>query len=83
MTREVIFYTRKQCGLCDEAAGELYRLREALRFNLRELDIDDDADLRAQYNDIVPVIAIGDRVIAHAPVDLKLLREELTAAMRG
>lgn len=77
MTRDVILYTRKLCGLCDETAAELHRLRDQLHFTLRELDIDEDEELRAQYNDVVPVVAIGDRVIAHAPVDDAELRDVL------
>jgi glutaredoxin len=77
VSREVILYTRKQCGLCDETASELHLLRDELRFTLRELDIDDDADLRERYNDVVPVVAVGEHVIAHAPVDPAALRKSL------
>ncbi|MEX0750355.1 MAG: glutaredoxin family protein [Dehalococcoidia bacterium] len=81
MTRDVILYTRKQCNLCDETAAELRRLRDELRFTLQELDVDEDVSLREQYNDIVPVVALGDRVIAHAPVDLAELRRTLAEAL--
>ena len=81
MTREVILYTRRQCSLCDEIADELRRLRTDLGFELTELDIDEDASLRDLYNDIVPVVAVGDRVIAHAPVDQSTLRADLEAAL--
>ena len=80
--REVTFYTRQLCGLCDEAAAELARLARELGFTITERDIDDDAGLKAQYNDIVPVIAIGDRVIAHAPVDIATMRDDLRRALR-
>jgi glutaredoxin len=83
VSREVILYTRRQCGLCDETAAELRRLRDELRFELRELDIDEDADLRERYNDVVPVVAVGERVIAHAPVDTAALRKSLIDEIRG
>jgi glutaredoxin len=83
VSREVILYTRRQCGLCDETAAELRRLRDELRFELRELDIDEDADLRERYNDVVPVVAVGERVIAHAPIDAAALRKSLIDEIRG
>jgi thiol-disulfide isomerase/thioredoxin len=79
VSREVILYTRKNCGLCDETADELRHLQRELGFTFVAIDIDDDAELRAEYNDIIPVVAIGERVIAHAPVDA----EELGAALRA
>jgi hypothetical protein len=81
VTREVILYTRRQCGLCDETAAELRRLRSDLAFDLREVDIDADESLRAEYNDVIPVVAVGDRIIAHAPIDAASLRRDLTAAL--
>lgn len=80
MSREVILYTRKQCGLCDETAAELRRLRASLGFDIREIDVDDDEALRTEYNDIVPVVAVGDRIIAHAPIDLAALHADIAAA---
>ena len=79
--REVILYTRNNCGLCDEAAAELHALRTELRFTLTEIDIDADVDLRAQYDEIVPVVAIGGNVIAHAPIAAGELRAALSAAL--
>ena len=81
MSPTVTLYTRRQCGLCDETAAELRRLSGELRFSIVERDIDGDADLRARYNDVVPVIAIGDAVIAHAPIDLAALRAALASAL--
>ncbi|MHB8685053.1 MAG: glutaredoxin family protein [Dehalococcoidia bacterium] len=81
MTREVILYTRRQCGLCDDAAGELRRLAAELRFTLSERDIDDDPALRARYDELVPVVAARGRIVARAPIDPARLREQLSAAL--
>jgi glutaredoxin len=75
VTPEVIVYTRTGCGLCEEAVGELRRLQRELAFTIREIDIDAEDALREEYNDSVPVIAIGDRVISHAPIHPWELRE--------
>lgn len=82
MSREVVLYTRRVCGLCDDAAAELRRLRDELRFTLTEQDVDDDAALRERYNDVVPVIVVAGEVVAHAPIDVPGLRAALAAALR-
>ena len=75
--REVILYTRIDCSLCDEAATELRALRDTLRFTLTEIDIDADPALLEQYDEIVPAVAVGGRVIAQAPIAPGELRDAL------
>jgi Glutaredoxin-like domain (DUF836) len=74
---EVTLYRRRECGLCDDALFELRQLSSELRFTLVERDIDGDAELRTRYNDIIPVVAIGESLIAQAPIDLGELRDAL------
>jgi glutaredoxin len=83
VSREVTLYTRTDCGLCHEAAAELRRLQPSLRFELHEVDIDDDPVLRERYTDVIPVIAIDGRVIAQAPIDRNALRAALARALGG
>jgi 4a-hydroxytetrahydrobiopterin dehydratase len=78
---DVILYTRKNCPLCDEAkssiraAASLHRLP----ITLREVDIDDDPDLRARYTDDVPVIHVdGVEAFRH-----HVTPEEFTAYVQG
>jgi hypothetical protein len=80
-TRNVILYTRNQCGLCTETQLELRSLRDELAFVLTEVDIDADVQLRELYNDVVPVVAVGEHVIAQAPIEPGELRELLAAAL--
>ncbi len=58
---EVILYTRAGCHLCDEVKAVLARARRRADFTLREVDIDSDPALVAEYNDQVPVVAINGR----------------------
>lgn len=81
MTIEVTLYTRRGCGLCDEAADALRRLSRELRFTVTEHDVDADAELRDRYGDAVPVVATAGREIARAPIDPGALRAALTAAL--
>jgi glutaredoxin-like protein DUF836 len=81
VTREVVLYTRTNCGLCVEAAADLRRLQDDLAFKLIERDIDTDPALLALYDEQVPVIAVAGRTIAHAPIDASSLRTELARAL--
>jgi glutaredoxin len=54
----VTLYTRKGCHLCDQAADVLNRARQSVSFELEVLDIDEDDELHARYDWLVPVIAI-------------------------
>ncbi len=56
---KVTLYTRAGCCLCDDAKHVLERARRNVRFELEEVDIDSDAELRRIYNEEVPVIAIN------------------------
>src|SRR5437870_10624485 len=58
---EVVLYTRSGCHLCDQAKEQLRVLQQQTAFDLREVDIDQDAALRQRYNDEVPVIFIHGR----------------------
>jgi len=58
---EVTLYTRAGCHLCDEVKATLLRARAKAAFSLREVDIDSDPALTAEYNDQVPVVAIDGR----------------------
>ena len=81
MSRQVTLYTRSDCGLCNGAIEELWMLRGPLQFTLVSRNVDDDPALVERYNDLVPVIAVGDQVVAHAPIDFANLREVLSAAL--
>ena len=76
-SREVTLYRRRHCGLCDDALFELRALGRELQFSIVECDIDADAELRALYDEVVPVVAVGGREIARAPIDVEALRAAL------
>lgn len=58
---DVIVYSRKGCHLCDVVKETLVQLQGDADFKWREVDIDDDPELRAKYNDEVPVVFIDGR----------------------
>ena len=73
----VTLYTRAGCHLCEEAKAQMTPLLLEFGAALREVDIDRDPDLRAEYDHDVPVIFLGDRKVAKHRVDLAQLRRQL------
>ena len=59
MAPKVTLYTRQGCCLCEDAKRVLTAARRRADFELEEVDIDLDPELRRRYNDEVPVIAIN------------------------
>jgi glutaredoxin len=78
----VTLYTRAGCHLCDEAKVAMIPLLGRLGGELREVDIDGDANLKAMYNESVPVIFVGADFFARFRVDAKAFEAALMEASR-
>ncbi len=73
---KVTLYTRAGCCLCDETKHVLESARRRAGFDLEELDIDADPELRRLYNDEVPVIAInGRKAFKYRVTEAELLKK--------
>ena len=61
----LILYARDGCDLCDEARADLQAaLEDRVKrgepiARVRTIDIDTDPELKARYNDIIPVMALN------------------------
>jgi glutaredoxin len=75
--REITFYTREGCHLCEVAKAAITPLLSEFGAKLREVDIDRDPVLVARYNDDVPVIFLGQELFAQHRLDSDLLRSRL------
>ena len=72
-------YTRTGCHLCEQAQEHLARLE----FRVQLLDVDTSAEWRRQYGDDVPVLALGERVLARgvlSPGRLSMIKLQLLRA---
>lgn len=58
---EVIVYSREGCCLCDVVKNTLAEAQAEANFSWRVVDIDADPELRAKYNDEVPVVFLDGR----------------------
>ena len=79
MAAVVTLYTRKGCCLCDDAKAAILAARRKAGFEYEEFDIDQDVELRARYNDEVPVVAINGAKAFKYRVDPDELLRKLAA----
>jgi glutaredoxin len=79
----VTLYTRPGCHLCEEAKAQIAPILQRAGALLREVNIDEDAALREQYNVDVPVIFVGQRKVAKHRVDVEQFRRQLEEARRA
>lgn len=77
LKHDVVLYTRQGCHLCDVAAEVL--TRHGLQFESVDIDTDTRAEpeLRARYNECVPVVVIDGKVRFRGRIDELLLRRLL------
>lgn len=66
---KVILYTKQNCGLCEEAERLLKRIRREIGFDLEIVDIEGDEAAYRRYWDRVPVVSVGGKDVAEAPID--------------
>ena len=56
----VTLYTQPGCDLCHEAKAELTALAPQFPHQLIEVNINEDAQLFARYQHLIPVVVIGE-----------------------
>jgi glutaredoxin len=78
--RDVTLYTRPGCHLCEEAKTAIVPLLREFGAVLREVNIDEDPELRQRYDWDVPVIFIGQHKAAKHRVDVARFRRQLEEA---
>ena len=80
---EVLLYTRSQCCLCDQAKQQLRELQKQIPFQCREVDIDQDAELRQRYNEEVPVVFIHGKKALKYRIDPRQFLKRLQAGRKA
>lgn len=80
--RDVTLYTRPGCHLCEEAKAAITPLLREFGAVLHEVNIDQDAVLKARYGWDIPVIFIGKHKAAKHRVDLAQFRRQLEEASK-
>jgi glutaredoxin len=69
--------TRAGCHLCVTAAETLGRIAAEAGVGTREVDVDTDPELQAEYGDRVPVVLLDGSEHSYFTVDVLRLRRDL------
>ena len=72
-----MLYSRKSCGLCDEARATILAERRRARFRFEEVLIDGDDELERRHGLRVPVVEVNGVEAFEYVVDAALLRSLL------
>jgi len=59
MSHAFIIYSRRGCHLCDEMWDELHPMLRGRDADLKIIDVDTDAELKARYGTRIPVLSIN------------------------
>lgn len=78
--RDVTLYSRPKCKLCDQARAAIEPILREFGSALREVNIDDDRELKELYTNDVPVIFLGSKEMARHSVDTVKFRQALEKA---
>ncbi len=76
--KQINFYTRPGCHLCEDALKVLQDLRREFKFSLTIVDISDSEDLVARYGNDIPVAELEGRRIFKHRTDRRALRRVLS-----
>jgi glutaredoxin len=74
----VTLYTASGCSLCESALEVIRAAQEELAFDLRIVDIGDNAELERRYRERLPVVEIDGDETFHHFVDPGALRARLS-----
>ena len=68
---------RDGCHLCQTAAEQLAPIAAQAGLEVREVDVDTDPELQAEYGDRVPVLLLDGREHSYFTLDVPRLRRDL------
>ena len=72
---ELTLYSRYACPLCEDMQYTLQDFSTDMHFQVTVVDIDNDPQLRALYNEAVPVLVMGDHEVCRHFLDLDALKK--------
>lgn len=70
---------RAGCHLCEQARAEVLAARALQPFDLTEIDVDSEPELRAEYGEQVPVVLVDDEMFSYFDVDRHALAQRVAA----
>ena len=76
---EVVLYTKPGCCLCDTVKAQLGKLRAMQPFEFREVNILEDSDAFAKFQEEIPVVFIDGRKAFKYHLDEKAFLRRLNS----
>jgi len=73
----LIVYYRHGCHLCEQMMASLLQLKPELGYEIKQINIDEDDNLRQKFHADIPVVTYQDEVIFYHFFDELALREAL------
>jgi len=74
---ELTLVSRSYCHLCHDMEAAVVPLVAELGATLRIVDVDADPELEAKYDELVPVLLLGEDELCHYFLDAAKVREVL------
>ena len=76
---KIQFYTRPNCGLCEEARLQLSMVAEDIELEIEEINIEEDDAAHEKYMLRIPVIESKGEIIQEGRIDYPTLLEAFTS----
>ena len=80
---QVKLYTRPGCHLCDEAKREMAAAACGDLYELEEIDVDSDPELRRRYGWDIPVVTVNGTLVFKHRLTRDDFREEIRRAVES
>lgn len=76
---ELTYYTKRGCSLCAKGRPVIDRVARARGASVNAVDIETDPALRARWGARIPVVTVGETVLAEGAIDARDLRRAILA----
>lgn len=73
----VKFFSRANCGLCEEGLHTLKLVQEDIDFDIEIINIEEDESIHEKYMLMIPVVEKDGQVIQYGNLDYATLMEHL------
>ena len=72
------FYSKPQCGLCEEGYAILKLVQEDVDFSVETINIEEDDVAHEKYMLMIPVVELDGQVVQYGRLDYVTLLEALS-----
>jgi len=77
----VLFYTKDDCSLCDDAYALLKMLQREYSFTIEEINIHTDDQLLEKYQLLIPVLKVNDKELTCEQMSLDEMESAIVQAL--